>query len=101
MTGKLPAIYEHADTPATASVIDARSDGTNSDDDEIRMVNIGREVAMVRCVDLLRSAAAVGSCQAMHRLGSLVLTGEWSDMRGMGSEALHLLEFAGKTLLQH
>ena len=41
-------MYEHADTPATTSVIDAKGDGANSDDGEIRMVDIGREVAMAR-----------------------------------------------------
>ena len=63
---------------------------------EIEMVDIGSEDAIARCVELLRQAAAVGSCQAMHRLGAMVLSGEWAEMRGQGRAALHLLEFAGR-----
>jgi hypothetical protein len=32
----------------------------------------------------------------MHRLGAMVLSGEWAEMRGQGRAALHLLEFAGR-----
>ena len=32
----------------------------------------------------------------MHRLASLVFTGEWAEMRGDGNAALELLEFAGR-----
>ena len=63
---------------------------------ETEMVDIGSEDAIARCVELLRQAAAVGSCQAMHRLGAMVLSGEWAEMRGQGRAALHLLEFAGR-----
>ena len=88
-TGKLPAIHERSDTFGTTPS-DTDGDGASS------AVDIDSEVAMARCIELLRRAAAVGSCQAMHRLGSLVLTGEWTEMRGQGRAALHLLEFAGR-----
>ena len=66
------------------------------EEEAVEMVDIGSEDAIARCVELLRQAAAVGSCQAMHRLGSMVLSGEWAEMRGQGRAALHLLEFAGR-----
>ena len=89
-TGKLLAIYEHSDTLGTTPLSDTDGDGASS------VVDIDSEVSMSRCIELLRRAAAVGSCQAMHRLGSLVLDHSWAEMRGQGRAALALLEFAGR-----
>eukprot|EP01045_Picozoa_sp_COSAG04_P029855 COSAG04_NODE_5014_length_1781_cov_1.618906_1_plen_575_part_10 len=56
------------------------------------------EKARARCAALLRAAAALGSCRAMHRFGSLVLTGELASLRSDKSAlaAVELLEFAGR-----